>query len=324
MFGKQDLNAVDLNKTNNDSMPASSSQPQSQVTPQFTRNHAAAWPWVLAGALALSLVANLYQSNRTTRLNDDMTVLKHEVAGLKASIDQGQAAVKMNLASVQENLNATKDEVAKKVDQARYVAQRSAAVVDAKWSKQVADRDKKLDTDLAQLRETTQQSNEKFASGLASTNGDVGAVKTDVGSVKAEVASARSEMERTIADMKRMRGDMGEMSGLIATNAHELHALRELGDRVYWEFTLPKNGAMQKVGDVQLTLKKVDQKHNRYTVEVVMDDKHIEKRDKTINEPVQFYTGVKSRQPVEVVVYQIAKDKVVGYLAAPKVQVARN
>jgi archaellum component FlaC len=282
------------------------------------------WPWILTGALALSLGANFYQSSRTTRLNADMNSLHQEVSGLKASISQSQEAVKQNLATVQEDLNATKDEVSKKVDQARYVAQRSAAVVDAKWSRQVADRDKKLDTDLAQLRETALQSNEKFSTGLAATNGDVGSVKSDVGSVKADVASTRSELERTIADLHRIRGDMGEMSGLIATNGKELNALRELGDRVYWDFSLPKNGNVQKVGDVQLMLKKLDPKHNRYTVEVVMDDKHIEKKDKTINEPVQFYSGARLRQPLEVVVYEIDKDKVVGYLAAPKVQVARK
>jgi len=307
---------LDKNKTESKTIDITQQQPQRQNT--------WIWPWILGAALALSLVANLYQSSRTNRLNSDMNVLRQEVAGLKTSINQSQEAVKLNLATVQENLNATKEEVAKKVDQARYVAQRSAAVVDAKWSKQVADRDKRLDTDLAQIRETTQQSNERLASGLAAANGEVGVVKTDVGGVKADVAAARSELERTVSDLKRMRGDMGEMSGLIATNQHELNALRELGDRVYWEFSLPKSGTAQKVGDVQLMLKKLDQKHNRYTVEVVMDDKHIEKKDKTINEPVQFYSGARQRHPLEVVVYQIDKDKVVGYLAAPKVQVARN
>jgi predicted nucleic acid-binding Zn-ribbon protein len=309
---------VDLDKTKIDSKTIDVTLPQQpHRTPLI-------WPWILGGALALSLVANLYQSSRTNHLNSDMNTLRQEIAGLKTSMNQSQEAVKLNLATVQENLNATKEEVSKKVDQARYVAQRSAAVVDAKFAKQVAERDKKLDTDLAQIRETTQQSSDKLASGLTAANGDIGAVKTDVGSVKADVSTARAELERTISDLKRMRGDMGEMSGLIATNAHELSALRELGDRVYWDFSLPKNGSAQKVGDVQLVLKKLDPKHNRYTVEVVMDDKHIEKKDRTINEPVQFYSGARQRHPLEVVVYQIDKDKVVGYLAAPKVQVARN
>lgn len=282
------------------------------------------WPWVLGGALALSLGANFYQSSRTNHLTSDIGALRQEMSGLKTSINQSQESVKQNLATVQERLNLTQEEVAKKVDQARYVARQSAAVVDAKWSKQVADCDKKLDTDLAQLRESSQQTSEKLNSTLTATNNEVGAVKTDVGSVKTDVAAARVELERSVSDLRRMRGDMGEMSGLIATNSKELRALRELGDRVYSDFTLPKSGAPQKVGDTQLILKKLDPKRNKYTLEVVLDDKRIEKRDKTINEPVQFYSGARGRQPLEVVVYRIDKDKVVGYLAAPKVQVARN
>jgi chromosome segregation ATPase len=305
---------VDISKTTETETTTASQQPSNPTL----------WPWILGGALALSLGANFYQSSRTNRLNSDVNTLRQEMQGLKTSINQTQDTLNKNLANVQDTLNVTKEEVTKKVDQARYVANRSAAVVDAKWSKQQAERDKKLDIDLAQLRESNQQVSDKFNNGLTATNGEVSGVKSDVGAMKSEVAGARADLERTISDLKRMRGDMGEMSGLIATNGKELNALRELGDRVYWEFSLPKNGAVQKVGDVQLTLKKLDPKRNRYTVEVVMDDKHIEKRDKTINEPVQFYSGARARQPLEVVVYQIEKDKVVGYLAAPKVQVARK
>ena len=302
---------------NNNENPASN-------LPSQPSNPNAIWPWVLGGALLLSLGANYYQSSRTNRLNSDVDVLRQEISGVKSTVTTSQETVKQNLATVQDSLNASKEDMAKKVDMARVVARQSAAVVDAKWTKQVSERDQKLTGDLQQIRETNQQANDKIAVSLNSVNGEVGGVKTDVGSVKADVAATRGELERTISDLKRMRGDMGEMSGLIATNGKELNALRELGDRVYWEFSLPKNGTVQKVGDIQMVLKKLDPKRNRYTVEVAIDDKHIEKKDKTINEPVQFYSGARSRQPLEVVVYEIDKDKVVGYLAAPKVQVARQ
>ena len=294
---------------------------------QRVQGNSAIWPWVLGGALLLSLGANVYQSSRTNRLNADVDVLRQEITGVKSTVSSSQETVKQNLATVQDSLTATKEEMAKKVDLARIAARQSAAVVDAKLTKTVNERDQKLSGEMQQIRETAQQAtdaNGKLASGLTSVNGEVGAVKTDVGAVKADVASTRSELERTIADLKRMRGDMGEMSGLIATNGKELSALRELGDRVYWEFSLPKSGLPQKVGDIQIALKKLDAKRNRYTVDVAIDDKHIEKRDRTINEPVQFYSGARSRQPMEVVVYEIDKDKVVGYLASPKVQVARK
>jgi len=113
------------------------------------------------------------------------------------------------------------------------------------------------------------------------------------------------------------------MSGLIATNSKDLQALRDLGDRNYYEFTLSKGQLTKKVGDITLTLKKADPKRNRYTMEVLADDKRLEKRDKTINEPVQLYVSG-DRQPYEIVVNQMSKDEVTGYLATPKVKTARR
>jgi hypothetical protein len=83
-----------------------------------------------------------------------------------------------------------------------------------------------------------------------------------------------------------------------------------------------KTKTPQRIGDIQLLLKKTDQKKNRYTVEITADDKTVEKKDKGVNEPVQFYTS-KARQPYEIVINEVGKDKIVGYLATPKVQGGR-
>ena len=112
-------------------------------------------------------------------------------------------------------------------------------------------------------------------------------------------------------------------SGLIATNAKELAALKALGERNIFEFTLStKSKTAQKVGDVLLHAKKADVKKNKYTMEITADDKVVEKKDRGVNEPVQFYTS-KARQPYEVVVNEVKKDTIVGYLSTPKVQAAR-
>jgi hypothetical protein len=155
------------------------------------------------------------------------------------------------------------------------------------------------------------QANTAAASRLDQINGEVGGVKSDVASTKAEVEGHGSEL-------KRMNGDMGVMSGLIATNGKELAALRELGERNYIEFDLKKKNAPQKVGVIQLTVTKADPKRNRFTLNVIADDKRVEKRDRTVNEPVQLYVSG-SRQPLEIVVNDVKKDEVVGYLAVPKV-----
>jgi hypothetical protein len=147
-------------------------------------------------------------------------------------------------------------------------------------------------------------------------------VSSEVGNVRTEVASTKSELQKTIADLKSVRGDMGVQSGLIATNSTELAALRSLGDRNYFDFKLAKTKAPQRVGDVAIRLTKTDEKKNKFTITVIADDKTVEKKDKNINEPIQFYVA-KARIPYEIVVNTVSKDQIAGYLATPKVQSAR-
>ncbi|OPZ63805.1 MAG: hypothetical protein BWY85_01507 [Firmicutes bacterium ADurb.Bin506] len=156
----------------------------------------------------------------------------------------------------------------------------------------------------------------------SSTAARVESVSGEVGTVKTEVATTRSELEKTISELKSVRGDLGVQSGLIATNAKELDALKRLGSRNYFEFKLAKSRQFQRVGDISVKLKKADRKRNRYTVEVLADDKTTEKKDKTINEPVQFYTA-RARQPYELVVNTVDRDLIVGYLSTPKEQEGR-
>src|SRR5204863_6032139 len=141
-------------------------------------------------------------------------------------------------------------------------------------------------------------------------------------SVRSQVSATQQELQKTIQDLKTARGDLDGHSGLIATNANELAALRRLGERNFFEFKLGKTKAPQRVGDITLMLRKTDPKKNKFSVDVMADDKLTEKKDWNINEPMQFYTG-KARQPYEIVVNQVQKDLIVGYLATPKEQIAR-
>lgn len=295
------------------------------VTPSSTESSPSpmrkAWLWVLSGALALSLGANYMQSQKTATLSNDITTLRTEMASVKDSVRDSQESVKKTLTGVEESLAAARQEMDKKVaQQTRVVVQRQTTQLDNKWKKEHAEQVEKLSGELAAVRETALQANNK----LSDINTEVGSVKSDVGAVKTEVANARNEIDKTIGDLHRVRGDMGEMSGLIATNSKELAALRTLGEKNYYEFNLAKSAGQQRVGDVQLLVKKADKKRSRYTVDLMVEDKRVEKKDKTVNEPVQFYVSSKSRQAYELVVYEVQKDRIIGYLAAPKVQVARK
>jgi chromosome segregation ATPase len=161
--------------------------------------------------------------------------------------------------------------------------------------------------------ESEQAATEQHVSTVTS---DVSSVKTDVGGVKTDLGQTKTELQNAESQLQSMKGDMGVQSGLIATNHGELEILKHKGDRNYYEFTLTK-GQKKPVSTVSLELKKADVKHSRYTLEVYADDKQIEKKDRGLNEPVQFYTG-KDNLLYELVVNSVDKNTVKGYIATPK------
>jgi DNA repair exonuclease SbcCD ATPase subunit len=152
---------------------------------------------------------------------------------------------------------------------------------------------------------------------LGQVSGEVAGVKTDVGGVKTDVASTKADLEATKANLQTAMGDLGKQSGLIALTRGDLDVLKHKGDRNYYEFTLLRGAKPQPVATVSLQLKKADAKHGKFTVNVTADDKTIEKRDRTVAEPIQFYSG-RDHLLFELVVWTVDKSKATGYLSTPK------
>jgi type II secretory pathway component PulM len=158
-------------------------------------------------------------------------------------------------------------------------------------------------------KETAQQ-----VSAVAS---DVSNVKTDVGGVKTDLTQTKTDLQGAISQLTSMKGDLSGHSSLIARNAEELEVLKHKGDRNYYEFTLAK-GQKKPVGTVSLELKKSDQKKSRFTLVIYADDRSYEKKDRNVDEPLQFYSG-KDPALYEIVINSIgAKNQVSGYLSSPK------
>jgi chromosome segregation ATPase len=152
---------------------------------------------------------------------------------------------------------------------------------------------------------------------VATVSSAVTDVQTDVGGVKTDVAKTKSDLADTNTQLTSMKGDLNGHSTLIARNNDELEVLKHKGDRNYYQFTLVR-GKKQQVGTVSLELKRADSKRSTYTIAVYSDDKVYEKRDKSLNEPLQFLSG---KDPVlfEIVVNNVsAKNTVTGYLSSPK------
>lgn len=141
----------------------------------------------------------------------------------------------------------------------------------------------------------------------------------DVNKLNGDVTGVKNDLDATKGKLDRATGDMGVMSGLIARNHDDLEELRRRGDRNYYEFTLQKSKTPQHVGPVAISLNKADQKKSKYTITVLADDKSIEKKDKTAGEPVQFYIkGAARTAPYEIVVFDVNKNQITGYLSTPK------
>src|SRR2546423_4259204 len=169
------------------------------------------------------------------------------------------------------------------------------------------------------IRKDQLASDQKRAADLSENKEKIMAVATEVGGARKDIDATRSDLEATKGKLERAAGDMGVMSGLIAHNRDDLDELRRRGDRNYYEFRLSKSKAPQRVGPVQVTLNKVDQKKSKYTVTVFVDDRSIEKKDRTAGEPVQFYVKGSSRMaPYEFVVFDVGKNEITGYLSTPK------
>ena len=136
----------------------------------------------------------------------------------------------------------------------------------------------------------------------------------DVNKLNGDVTGVKSDLDATKNNLQMARSEMGT---LIARNHDEIDVLRRQGQRDYFEFNVSRKGGAQRVGSVQVELKDTNTKKNQYTINVLADDKSFEKKNRSVNEPIFFYTG-SSRQALELVVNKVTKTGASGYLSIPK------
>ncbi|HKD83917.1 MAG TPA: hypothetical protein VKB58_04135 [Terriglobales bacterium] len=247
--------------------------------------------YVLLAAAAIYVIASLYLlyglKARIVGLEQKQQTLEAEQADLVNRLRATSSELRQSLSS---ELGMTKQQLDERSAELERAQKASAAHL------------------AAQQRQQSQQ--------IADVSGQVSTVKTDVGAAKTDIVRTQTDLAATNEKLQRVVGDQGVMSGLIAHNTQELELLKHKGDRNYYDFTLPK-GARTQVSTVSLQLKKVDPKRSRFTLNVIADDRTIEKKDRNLNEPLQFYTG-RDHMLYEVVVFTADKNSVTGYLSTPK------
>ncbi len=247
---------------------------------------------VVALVAVISLALNIYMLVQMSAAEKAQQATASDVKALAHRVTTGEATMK-----------ASSEELASKLG---MTAQQFQA--------NLANRSSQLEK---QQRAAEQRLSKEQQAAIGQVNTEVAGVKTEIGGAKTDIASTKTDLEATKAKLERTIGDLGMQSGLIAHTREELDYLKHKGDKNYSEFTLIKGQKPSPVSTVSLQLKKLDLKKGKFTMNVLADDKTIEKKDRNLMEPLQFYTG-RDRMLYELVVFTMDKNKVTGYIASPK------
>lgn len=275
---------------------------------------------LVAGALIALIAANIYLYVQLDHVRGDLATVQEklstQLSNLRDTANVNTEAQKRHIETLKEELEAARAQQRNLAGQAKTESQAYAEKLKRQIEEEQAKVQQQMSTEISGVKSDVQQVATKADAKIAD-------VSTEVGNVKSAQSQTAAELQKTINDLKSVRGDLGVQSGLIATNGNELAALKLRGERNYFDVKLGKTKQPQRVGDITLLLKNTDPKKNKYTVQVMSDDKLTEKKDKNINEPVQFYTAKGGRIPYELVINKVDKNMITGYLATPKVETAR-
>ena len=267
---------------------------------------------ILFGIIIALVAASVYMFLQIDQMRTEIASMQEsllsEISDLRETSTVTNQTQQQRLETIREELEAARRQAATAAGQARIQA-----------TKRAEELTKKLEVEQrrqAQAHQVVKQELQQVAKVTDANKDTIGAVRTSVDETK-------SNLDKTIAALTQVTGDLGLQSGLIATNAKELAALKALGDRNYYEFDIRKAKRPVRVGDIALKLKHTEREKGRFSLEVTADDKVVEKKYRTVNEPLQFYVST-ARQPYELVINKVEKNRIVGYLATPKVKAPRK
>jgi chaperonin cofactor prefoldin len=267
--------------------------------------------WGVLLALAVGNIFAIWQSSQTqSQLEELNTTLRTRIATLNEQTSAVGDSANHAAAMLKDDVEQTRKEAAAAAEKAGKRAEQLVNRLANEHKMQQA----AVTSEIGRVKDAATQANQD----VVMVKGDVNAVKTDVDTVRGDVERTRTNLEATRAELQSVRGDLGMQSGLIATNAEELAALRELGERHFYEFDLPRDNKSHKIGSIAVVVKNTKPKRGKFTLDVIADDLRVEKKNRTVNEPVQFYVSGAS-QPYEIVVNEVKKNRIVGYLAIPRI-----
>jgi chromosome segregation ATPase len=238
----------------------------------------------------------------------DMVRISEQISILDKTGEARMSTLKGEITQTQQAVGSTKAELKKTAQQIQLEGQRTKSELNEALAT-------KADAAAVQaVRSEAESKIGQVSSEVGGVKNEVGSVKTDVGTVKTDLANTRRDLEGT----QRQLVDVREtLTAAVAKNAAELEALRRMGERDYFEFSVPKKNQITKVEDIRVILRKTDTKKGQFTIDILVDDNKLEKKDRNVNEPLQFLVG-RNRLRYELVINWIQKDQAGGYLSIPK------
>lgn len=256
--------------------------------------------WQLPAIAVLALIALggvFFGWSNSTKLDATKQAVADQVKTVQTSVQQDMSTMKDRLAQ-DEKTNADLQGDLKVVTDKLKITQSQL---------------KKARTEAAQLNTETSQKLTALDSSVH-TELATKATTDDVKTVDTKVATVSDNLTKTNNDLNMARSELGT---LIAKNHDEIDVLRRMGERDYIEFTIAGKNQPQKVGNLTVELKGVNEKRNRANVIVVVEDKKLEEKNRNINSPIIIYpTG--AHQAEEVVINKIGKNTISGYVSVPK------
>jgi len=276
--------------------------------PSIPRRSPALYPGIVVVLVVAMFAALAYLHEDARSYQQQTSDEMKKISGQLRTFESRDQANERRLADLETQLSgtvkavgATHQELEKRTRQVQIETRRAKAELQSALGSKA---------DAAQVEALKQEANSKFDN----VTTEVGGVKNDVGVVKSDLATTRHDLDGTQRQLMDVRETL---TAAVAKNSSELAVLRAKGEREYFEFTVAKKNQLTKVGDIQLILTKTDQKKGKYNVKIVADDNQLEKKDRTVNEPVQFLVG-RNLVRYELVVNWVQKDRMGGYLSIPK------
>jgi hypothetical protein len=274
------------------------------------------WIKALLAICAVSILGlgyGVYSMNnsfqeRIATLETNLDGTAHEMTQFRASSEGQATELAANVEMLTQRLGVTAGDLQKARQQLAQRMKQQQELVEQKLATELATKASSADVDT--LR---QEATSKLAEVQQDANTKLGTVSSEVTVVKQDLTATRNDFSRELSDVKSVLSDG------IARNAGELAQLRKKGEREYVDLEIRKSQKppFQRVGDIQIALTKTDPKKQKYSILIQVDDNRLEKKDRTINEPIQFLVG-RDQLRYELVINSVNKDQIRGYVSTPK------